>query len=189
MEIKKYIQVTDNNLSLNLISNFIKFSSSREYKTGTVIGGENQNEEDIKKVRDVKIHSLSPYSESLSDVHWFNLVVNVIKNNVNIYKKKCPHFEYSLIQDISILKYEKLGHYDWHTDHAAAAPRTLSTILFLNNDYIGGELMFKDQITNEELTINPKPGRLIMWPSNFVYPHTVVPVKHGIRYTVVGWLV
>ena len=30
-------------------------------------------------------------------------------------------------------------------------------------------------------------GDLIMFPSNFLYPHQVSPIKKGIRYSVVAW--
>ena len=32
-----------------------------------------------------------------------------------------------------------------------------------------------------------KPGHVVIWPSNFMYPHAVEPVKKGIRYSVVSW--
>jgi predicted 2-oxoglutarate/Fe(II)-dependent dioxygenase YbiX len=62
-----------------------------------------------------------------------------------------------------------------------------SCILFLNNDYEGGELCFKNTFDDEEVAVKPLPGKLIIWPSNIMFPHTVKPVKKGIRYTVVGW--
>ena len=65
--------------------------------------------------------------------------------------------------------------------------RTLSSILFLNNDYEGGELTFKNTFNEEELTIKPFPGKLVVWPSNMMFPHTVKPVKKGTRYTIVAW--
>ena len=31
------------------------------------------------------------------------------------------------------------------------------------------------------------PNRLIIWPSNFLFPHSVLPVTKGLRYSVVAW--
>jgi len=93
------------------------------------------------------------------------------------------------ITDISVLKYEDSGHYDWHTDHCAAIPRTISVILLFNNDYKGGTLSFYDAVKDEKIDIKTKPGRMIMWPSNFIFPHKVNPVEQGIRYSVVSWAV
>lgn len=52
----------------------------------------------------------------------------------------------------------------------------------LNNDYEGGEfLMFGDQ------KIELPEGSVIVFPSNFMYPHEVKPVKSGVRYSFVSW--
>lgn len=188
MEIKDYILVTDNNLPIQTISNFIKFAKVKQFKRAGILGGDNMSEEELKKVRDVSTYPLSLLSDNISDIHWYNIIRSIMKKNIDAYREKVPFVQYDTIQDISILRYEKSGHYDWHTDHAASIPRTISTILFLNNDYLGGELMFENQITRERTTIKPQPGRFIMWPSNFLYPHTVAPVLNGVRFTVVGWL-
>jgi predicted 2-oxoglutarate/Fe(II)-dependent dioxygenase YbiX len=37
--------------------------------------------------------------------------------------------------------------------------------------------------------IKPKTGRTIIWPSNFMYPHKVIPVTSGTRYTLVSWAI
>jgi len=31
-------------------------------------------------------------------------------------------------------------------------------------------------------------GRVIMFPSNFMYPHTVNNVEKGCRYSIVSWI-
>ena len=88
----------------------------------------------------------------------------------------------------SILKYEKGGFYKKHIDHFRSAPRTLSCILLLNNDYEGGEETFLE-LANEHIikTVDVRPGRLIIWPSNFLYPHQIQPIKKGTRYSIVSW--
>ena len=54
----------------------------------------------------------------------------------------------------------------------------------LNNDYEGGGLNFK--WNDEKMDIEIKPNRLIMWPSNFMYPHCVEPITKGTRYSIVA---
>lgn len=53
----------------------------------------------------------------------------------------------------------------------------------LNSDYEGGEFVMW-----EDTVIPLKGGDLIVFPSNFVYPHRVDPVTKGERYSVVTWL-
>jgi predicted 2-oxoglutarate/Fe(II)-dependent dioxygenase YbiX len=52
----------------------------------------------------------------------------------------------------------------------------------LNNNYTGGELILFD-----ELSVKLKAGQIMIFPSNFMYPHKVLPVKSGVRYTFVSW--
>jgi predicted 2-oxoglutarate/Fe(II)-dependent dioxygenase YbiX len=42
-------------------------------------------------------------------------------------------------------------------------------------------------MNDEEIKINPIPGSLVIWPSNFLFPHKVNPLKFGKRFTVVAW--
>ena len=59
----------------------------------------------------------------------------------------------------------------------------LSIIGILNDDYEGGELiMFEDKI------IHTKKGDLLIFPSNFLYPHRIAPVTKGTRYSYVSWV-
>ncbi len=58
----------------------------------------------------------------------------------------------------------------------------LSIVGILNDDYEGGEfIMFEDK------KIDTKKGDLIIFPSNFLYPHEVTPVTKGVRYSYVSW--
>jgi hypothetical protein len=58
----------------------------------------------------------------------------------------------------------------------------LSILGLLNDDFEGGQLIFF-----EDKKINIKQGDLLIFPSNFLYPHIVEPVTKGTRYTYVSW--
>ena len=59
----------------------------------------------------------------------------------------------------------------------------LSIVGLLNDDYEGGEfIMWGD--TKIEL----KTGDLIIFPSNFLYPHLVSPITKGVRNSFVSWV-
>lgn len=58
----------------------------------------------------------------------------------------------------------------------------LSGLGVLNDDYEGGEFVMW-----EDTVIPLKGGDLIVFPSNFLYPHRVDPVTKGERYSVVTW--
>jgi len=85
---------------------------------------------------------------------------------------------------MSILKYEKAGYLPAHTDHGSSS-RTLSVVLYLNDNYDGGEITFP-QVGNG-VKIKPEAGSAIFFPSNYVFVHEVSEVSNGIRYALPNW--
>ena len=60
---------------------------------------------------------------------------------------------------------------------------TISVVGVLNEEYTGGEfIMFKDK------EIKLHAGDILIFPSTFMYPHRVDPVKKGVRYSYVSWV-
>ena len=59
----------------------------------------------------------------------------------------------------------------------------LSIIGILNDDYDGGELVML-----ENKKVDTKKGDLLIFPSNFLYPHQITPVTKGARYSYVSWV-
>jgi len=59
---------------------------------------------------------------------------------------------------------------------------TMSFVGVLNSDYEGGEfVMWEDEV------IELKQGSILVFPSNYLYPHTVMPITKGTRYSFVSW--
>ena len=58
----------------------------------------------------------------------------------------------------------------------------LSVLGILNDDYEGGEFYLIDEKTDLS------KGDIIIFPSNFMYPHKVEPVTKGIRYSFISWI-
>ena len=174
MEIKNFIKIYDEVLPWSVLSNLIRFASISNFMEARVGGGE-QDRKDFNVRRTYNL-PLSNLSNSISNVHWFNLLYGYFNKNLKNYKI-----------DANILKYEDTGFYTWHVDHFATVPRTMSCILLLNNDYEGGNLCFRNPDGSGEWEVEVKPNRMIIWPSNFLYPHTVKPVTKGKRYSVVAW--
>jgi hypothetical protein len=76
---------------------------------------------------------------------------------------------------------ELKSHTDQHTDPSIQ----YATILYLNDDYVDGELVFK----KNNITLKPKPGSLIIFPGNDEFEHGVNFVGKGpIRYVLVGFI-
>ena len=62
--------------------------------------------------------------------------------------------------------------------------RQISMVYYMNNDYSGGEIVFP----RFDLTYKPGKDEMIMFPSTYVYNHSVLPVTSGVRYAIASWL-
>jgi len=188
MEIKNFIKIYDQILPWNALSNLIRFANISKFRI-TKVGNSDDNFEVNFNIRRAFALGLSNTSNLISNVHWFNLLYFYFNKYLRQYKfdANILDYDYKEIFDIEILKYENTGFYTWHYDHFATLPRTMSCILLLNNDYEGGNLCFRNPDGSGEWEVEVKPNRMIIWPSNFIYPHTVKPVTKGTRYSVVAW--
>ena len=58
----------------------------------------------------------------------------------------------------------------------------LSILGLLNDDFEGGDFLMLDG-----KKVQLEAGDIILFPSNFLYPHAVTTVTKGIRYSFVSW--
>lgn len=88
-----------------------------------------------------------------------------------------------------LLSYENQQHIGWHTDNLIAryppekfgfAPEsqfamhlTLSALLYLNDDYTGGEIEWK----YPPMSYKPRTGDIVIYPSSFMGAHRVMPCQ------------
>ena len=61
--------------------------------------------------------------------------------------------------------------------------RDYSSVLYLNNDFTGGETYFRDY----NYSITPKPGKLVIFTSGAKHIHGVTEILSGKRYTMATW--
>ena len=59
----------------------------------------------------------------------------------------------------------------------------LSCLGSLNDNFEGGDLVFFGS-----KVVEFKRGDLLIFPSNFLYPHRVEPVKSGVRWSYISWV-
>lgn len=91
--------------------------------------------------------------------------------------------------DIRFNRYKKNKKMAMHCDHITTlfdgqrkGIPTLSCLGVLNDNYTGGEFIMFD-----DLKINFETGDLVIFPSIFLFPHRVEPVKKGTRYSYISW--
>ena len=138
--------------------------------------------------RKVAGHTLT--KNTISERIYFKKIYDEIWNFYPNYNFRFPQVKCSKLEQIDLLKYEDGGGYFYHCDnHGVLSPRTLSTIINLNEEYEGGDLVFGHQYLNSEMKrISLKKGSVAVFPSNFLFPHKIEPITKGKRYSIVSWL-
>jgi len=151
-----------------------------------VIGNENRAED---KTRKTNIH----WSE---DQELFDMVGHY---GASANKQGKWNLQTSAMESVQIGQYPTGGHYNWHVDGLGLSPihapdneflhgktRKISFVLWLNDDFEGGEFEFHKSHTKDNV-IRPSTGTILLFPSWVM--HRVKPVKKGTRYSAVSWLV
>jgi hypothetical protein len=145
-----------------------------------------------KNTRDTSVIGV-PYKKDLLDGlpypgSAFNAILsNLFFDNFDPLEKDYISSYGSIIDwhdSYGILKYGKGQKFINHIDDSPAATRRISTVYYLNDKYSGGEINFP----RFNVRLKPKANQMIVFPSSFVYNHSVDPVIEGTRYAVVSWL-
>lgn len=116
----------------------------------------------------------------------FNRRVGLVaKAALQLYTMKNEHIQVTGQAPVELLRYENGEQFGLHVDviPGDSPQRTVSVLVYLNDDYEGGEIQFPRQ----NITYKPRRGSVLMFPSNFVYPHTSTPVTKGSKYVAVTW--
>ncbi len=140
-----------------------------------------------KDIRDTQIIEFGPLFPKIEEL-FKNIVKHIINPfyGIEVWDSEVPQF----------LKYNVGGHYKPHIDGRSiwiapngdkiwrkSTDRDLSIVLFVNDDFEGGEFLFPDL----HIQVKPKPGLLVCFPSDQNYLHGVAPVTKGTRYSIVTW--
>jgi predicted 2-oxoglutarate/Fe(II)-dependent dioxygenase YbiX len=101
------------------------------------------------------------------------------------YRKRFPSLGADIDTGYGLLRYKEGQFYVEHTDSFKTQQRALTCSFLLNDDYEGGEFAF----FNREIVIRGSKGSAILFPSNFMFPHEILPVVSGTRYSIITWYV
>jgi len=125
--------------------------------------------ENSKKLMKITWNVIDQYVKNFN-FNWFDSWQGHTQIRFNIYKKNlkmanhCDHIG-------SIFDGDRKG-----------VP-ILSVLGVLNDNYEGGELIM---FNNTQIKLNQ--GDMLVFPSNFLYPHRVEPVTKGTRYSFISWV-
>tara|TARA_R100000455_G_C6219844_1_gene84667 strand:+ start:88 stop:678 length:591 start_codon:yes stop_codon:yes gene_type:complete len=189
-----FVKEYPNIFPFKVVVSLLKYLNKVKFKKAEVVDPTNTTGASFQDdTRKAEVFDIFHNSKSYTEVHYFNLMRKTFMFMVQKYMRsinKSPaNSPIEQLLQITALKYEKTGFYVPHCDHCGSIPRTVSLVYLLNNDYKGGELVFVNPTDNNQVLkkIDVQPNKLIIFPSNFIYPHSVLPVTDGTRYSVVSW--
>jgi hypothetical protein len=142
----------------------------------------------IKKARDCvdfkyKQENLGPrdeHNEELIDLH--QEIYEKLKLCIDDYAR---YWGINVVyyEAFNFVKYEGEGtHFNIHADHGPAYNCTVSAVIYINDDYEGGDLKFPRL---DNIVYKPRVGDIAVFPSNYIYEHASLPMKSGTKYCVV----
>lgn len=144
------------------------------------------------ETRDTSIVTI-PYKDSITD-DFTNLSEALYSSLSNIFLLGFEPLELDYKRDhgvetfwhdgYSLLRYGKGQHFINHVDDSKDFHRRISLVYYLNDNYEGGEIEFP----RFGVKYKPNANELLLFPSTYVYNHSVLPVVEGLRYSVVSWL-
>jgi len=162
-------------------------NNTKDIHQATIINDpkNDSHEEDLKVRNTLWYHITEEMAKNLESA-----VAGCFRDHI-VPRYNCQFKSYEPVQ---FLGYPVGGHYKGHNDGESfnmktrqwesCMPRDVSFLFYLNDQYGGGELEFYDL----GLTIKPKKGMMIAFPSYKEFAHKVHPVTWGHRYTLVSWV-
>lgn len=188
MQIKDYIKVYKNFLDKDVCNQTIKELSDEKCIYNDV-GFYSPRTDNLTKVTNDDLDFLNDdylitTKKIIQDKLWFAIEQYIVKDFS--YSYFCGWEGYSVPRfnryKENKIMYKHCDHIHSLFDGKRKGIPILSIIGALNNDYEGGELIFFD-----DYKIDLKEGDVMVFPSNFLYPHRVEKVTKGIRYSYASW--
>lgn len=123
--------------------------------------------------------------------HSYDNPSHIVDMNQKVYDAVCAYswdfdFDFSDVEDVSLQRYTKGEEYKPHYDSDPNAPRIVSAVLYLNSVAGGGGETY---FTNFDYSVKPKPGRLAIFPSDYLFMHQSMPVKKSVKYAAAFWAI
>ena len=119
---------------------------------------------------------------------YYNDIKAAFEYTIKKYSEEHELFSAIHHTDFRVNKYLKGGFMSKHCDniHHSHGQKygfpQVSSLLFLNDNYEGGEFVVADEV------YNTKKGSVIIFPSNFMFPHEVKPITKGTRWSIITWI-
>ena len=185
-----YIEVIDCGFPPEFCDEVIEaYKNDTFYEGAVTIDGGVYSDKTLRDAKIIKMSQESSPSRKEIDSRMFTYVSRAMQG----YMEKHPFLEISTDFGYELNKYEIGGFFKLHVDQIpggihstdSSNKRIVTAVVRMNEDFEGGELSFFEG--EEKYVPLVKKGTIVLFPSNFLFPHVVTPVTWGVRYTVVTW--
>jgi predicted 2-oxoglutarate/Fe(II)-dependent dioxygenase YbiX len=185
-DLRDYVRVYENFLHRDLCNETVESLKKANWTKHTYYNS--QTHEHNSYENDLSIsYDLIPQKEIITNQIWNGIERYIIEDHAHFSKWYSGWNGYS---EVRFNKYDKNTEMRIHCDHIHSifdgrikGIPVLSVLGALNNDYDGGEFVMWGN-----KTIQLDTGSLVIFPSNFLYPHHVNVITKGIRYSFVSWV-
>lgn len=184
-QIEDYIVVFKNIMFHKLCDEIVEeYKTSEDFIQAHTVSGENKN---IRNCLNLNLSDPTIIKKNFEKRKYLDEQLFAVAGQaLNQYRKLFSYAtNFAGDSGYTLLKYDIGGKYIYHVDDCNKNARKLSLSLALNNDFTGGEFGF----FHGQKVFNLNKGDAIMFPSSFMYPHSVLPVTNGTRYSIVTWFI
>ena len=186
LNLEDYVKVYENVFDADFCKKMVDKAEEGNWRTHTfydAIADRNIQHEDELDVS----WSETPEKLELQKKMWHVIEQYVIKDHAHMHSWYSGWAGYT---EVRFNRYNVGTQMHIHCDHIHSmfdgtrkGVPTLTILGSLNNDYEGGDLLMWEQ-----KKIHLPAGAVVMFPSNFLYPHRITPVTKGVRYSYVSWV-
>ena len=93
------------------------------------------------------------------------------------------NFKNMIVQRTESDKFEQYSAYHCEAEHLGVCDRAIVYMLYLNDNFEGGETEFRFQ-QHKEI---PEQGKLVIWPAGYTHTHRGAMLLSGSKYIANGW--
>lgn len=185
--LQDYIKVFENTVPLELCDALCQeFCGSEEWVDTAVVGAYAGVDKNLRSCTTIAVSrqdviDRNKETRSALSLGLYKAVGFAIQQYLNAH----PLAQITKDNGYELLRYQTGQFFVQHIDSSEKHNRSISCSLVVNDEYEGGEFAFFDR----ETVIKIPKGAAILFPSNFMFPHEIMPVTSGTRYSVVTWLV
>lgn len=186
-KIKDYIKIYESVISesdCNFILN--EYINSKEWSLSRVSYNNTQNTNEDLDIRNCDMIEISQLLVLQKNFNIRKKIDTIIFEHINktllLYHQEFSFCSVSGDCGYTLLRYNKGQFFKTHIDQIQGS-RELSCSIILNDNYEGGEFCF----LKGEIEVKPPKGSIIIFPSNFMFPHEIKTIRSGYRYSIITW--